>query len=496
MQRLEKLSNILYVLLFGGLLIVVLGTMFAWSFAMAAILPVFVLLFGIYLAKRKRVLSDKACQIVWYVLYILCLAGLLVFCFICEVEPSWDWGQVLHSAANYVLEGTMEPKQYYARYTNNQLCLICVVTLFQWIKKINPSADFVTFKMVSTVISAVFVWLSIGMIYQVAKRVWGQRRACLAGIIAAGCLPLYMYAQYLYTDTPGMLFLTILLYLGVRIYQEKQVRRKMIFAILLGLIAGLTYHIKVIPFIVFVAVIAAVFLQKERLRYKLPMLLVMVLLCAGCIQLVGTYSDQYASKHFGITESLKERWEYPLTHWVMMGLNQNSDGGYEDDDVSFTASFDTKQERTKENIRVIQSRLKCFGILDYLEFVIYDKLPRTWGDSCLAGDNYLSRGPKHPDHPFVQFVVLDGSTHSICLIYTWTYYVILFFGIVLSGLLALGHRGRQDPMMIGRIAMIGIALFQILWECNSRYVITFLPMMILMALDGYFTCKRRLTQAD
>ena len=72
----------------------------------------------------------------------------------------------------------------------------------------------------------------------------------------------------------------------------------------------------------------------------------------------------------------------------------------------------------------------------------------------------------------------------------------LVFGIVLSGLLALGHRGRQDPMMIGRIAMIGIALFQILWECNSRYVITFLPMMILMALDGYFTCKQRLTQAD
>ena len=96
----------------------------------------------------------------------------------------------------------------------------------------------------------------------------------------------------------------------------------------------------------------------------------------------------------------------------------------------------------------------------------------------------------------VQIMKWNGTSHSYCLIYTWTYYVILFFGIVLSGLLALGHRGRQDPMMIGRIAMIGIALFQILWECNSLYVITFLPMMILMALDGYFTCKQRLTQAD
>ena len=96
----------------------------------------------------------------------------------------------------------------------------------------------------------------------------------------------------------------------------------------------------------------------------------------------------------------------------------------------------------------------------------------------------------------VQIMNLFCKDKAYCEIYTWTYYVILFFGIVLSGLLALGHRGRQDPMMIGRIAMIGIALFQILWECNSRYVITFLPMMILMALDGYFTCKQRLTQAD
>ena len=71
----------------------------------------------------------------------------------------------------------------------------------------------------------------------------------------------------------------------------------------------------------------------------------------------------------------------------------------------------------------------------------------------------------------------------------------LVFWYCLVRVIGIGTPG-QDPMMIGRIAMIGIALFQILWECNSRYVITFLPMMILMALDGYFTCKQRLTQAD
>ena len=222
----------------------------------------------------------------------------------------------------------------------------------------------------------------------------------------------------------------------------------------------------------------------------------MCLTLGGVIQYIGVYSDQYAEDCFGITDAIKDEWEYPLTHWIMMGLNEKSDGGYMQEDVAYTATFETRKERTEENVRVILARLRCFGAADYIQFIFFDKMPRTWGDSCFAGDDYLFRMPYLPECPLVQIMKWNGTSHSYCLIYTWTYYVILFFGIVLSGLLALGHRGRQDPMMIGRIAMIGIALFQILWECNSRYVITFLPMMILMALDGYFTCKQRLTQAD
>ena len=213
MHHVEKLCNILYVLLFGILLIVVMGSMFTWSFRMAWILPIFVALFIIYVTKKKRILKEEWCSVLWYIVYGACLVFLIAFSFLCEVAPSWDWGQVLESASEYVLNGTLDAKEYYARYTNNQLCLICMVTLFQWIRFVLPDANFVDFQEISIVISCIFVWLSIGMIYLIAKKVWGRRRACIAGMLAAGCLPLYMYAQFLYTDTPGMLLLTIQLYL-------------------------------------------------------------------------------------------------------------------------------------------------------------------------------------------------------------------------------------------------------------------------------------------
>ena len=142
----------------------------------------------------------------------------------------------LESASEYVLNGTLDAKEYYARYTNNQLCLICMVTLFQWIRFVLPDANFVDFQEISIVISCIFVWLSIGMIYLIAKKVWGRRRACIAGMLAAGCLPLYMYAQFLYTDTPGMLLLTIQLYLGICIYKSHRFYRKLWLGIILGIV--------------------------------------------------------------------------------------------------------------------------------------------------------------------------------------------------------------------------------------------------------------------
>lgn len=313
MHHVEKLCNILYVLLFGILLIVVMGSMFTWSFRMVWILPIFVALFIIYITKKKRILKEEWCSVLWYIVYGACLVFLIAFSFLCEVAPSWDWGQVLESASEYVLKGTLDAKEYYARYTNNQLCLICMVTLFQWIRIVLPDANFVDFQEISIVISCIFVWLSIGMIYLIAKKVWGKRRACIAGMLAAGCLPLYMYAQFLYTDTPGMLLLTIQLYLGICIYKSHRFYRKLWLGILLGIVAGITYHIKVIPFIVFLAIVIALFLQKERWYQKCILLLMMSLTLGGVIQCIGVYSDQYAEDCFGITDAIKDEWEYPVS---------------------------------------------------------------------------------------------------------------------------------------------------------------------------------------
>ena len=45
------------------------------------------------------------------------------------------------------------------------------------------------------------------------------------------------------------------------------------------------------------------------------------------------------------------------------------------------------------------------------------------------------------------------------------------------------------PIFASSITMLGIALFQTIWECNSRYLVVFIPIMILLAADGFFAWR-------
>lgn len=119
-----------------------------------------------------------------------------------------------------------------------------------------------------------------------------------------------------------------------------------------------------------------------------------------------------------------------------------------------------------------------------MKHIIYTKQVRTWANSCLAGDDYAGRNPIH-EHCFLQeLLTCNGKWHWVCLIYSWIYHVTLLFGTVLSGCMAIKKKCSDQSLLSGRIAIFGLFLFLSVWECNSRYVYSFLPVMILTSSDG------------
>lgn len=85
-------------------------------------------------------------------------------------------------------------------------------------------------------------------IHKTAKLVWNEKKAFVVGIITVCCLPLYLYAMFAYTDTSGMLLAILMLYFYIK-YNKTDGRANIVYTILIGIVAGISYKIKVTIFI-------------------------------------------------------------------------------------------------------------------------------------------------------------------------------------------------------------------------------------------------------
>lgn len=144
----------------------------------------------------------------------------------------------------------------------------------------------------------------------------------------------------------------------------------------------------------------------------------------------------------------------------------------------------------------IKERLVDRGVLGTIKHILYTKQLRTWADSCIAGDNYVSRTPIRENSFSQQLFSINGAWHWICLLYTWIVHIMLFVGILLSTVLSFQKKVEEQKMFVGRIAVFGLFLFLSIWECNPRYLFTVMPMIILVAADGIFLLLDRITENE
>ncbi len=144
----------------------------------------------------------------------------------------------------------------------------------------------------------------------------------------------------------------------------------------------------------------------------------------------------------------------------------------------------------------IKERLVDRGVLGTIKHILYTKQLRTWADSCIAGDNYVSRTPIRENSFSQQLFSINGAWHWICLLYTWIVHIMLFVGILLSTVLSFQKKIEEQKMFVGRIAVFGLFLFLSIWECNPRYLFTVMPMIILVAADGIFLLLDRITENE
>lgn len=490
MRTKDILVQIFQVFFFGifyYLLILAIGNMNLQSpLSALAIVPIIFLLY--YAVKIRRLTIVNPVRM-WYVLQVVSSILMLIIAFQLEVDTSWDWGRLILTSYNYTMTGTVDHLEYFIRYPQQQFWLTCLIALFKVVLKCTNSTAFFVYKAVSMIVSVLVVQLGINMIYRTAKSIWNEQRAFWVGIAALLYVPFYQYALFLYNDTPGACGAALLIYCYVKLRQESNTRKKMIWAVVIGVLGAFVLHIKIITFIVFIALVI-----DGLLRDKIKM----IAMLGGIITfsfIAGYQLMEIPVKAvFQIEEDEVNRYEFPNTHYIMMMLNTS--GGFKQEDVDYTWSFDSYEEKKEANIQRIKEQLENRGVLGTIKHLLYTKQIRTWADSCIAGDNYVSRTPIRENSFSQRLFSINGEWHWICLFYTWIVHIMLLVGILLSAVLSFQKKVEGQKMLVGRIAVFGLFLFLTIWECNSRYLFTVVPVIILVASDGIFLLLDKIAENE
>lgn len=440
------------------------------------LVPVFLAL-GVLGFRLAAKLSSKTCVIVFFILlpvwgYLVYLLGLAL-----EQLPAWDFGRVFTGMRELVLNDafvTEATKDYFLTIPNNFFITIYLyrgVMLFGSLG-VYPLDAVLIINSVSLSASVLFIFLAF-------LKSGRPQQGFFTAVCCFFFAPMLLYASVYYTDTLSMPFVCAAVYTSLAAHNADRARAKLIFGLLTGLGAGVGYLFKATPVIVLAAIILFMFLYHGRRA----VLFSAVSAAAFSLVLVFWQLYMYSNPYLVFSKEPYHA-ELPASHYVMMGLRGN--GGYSGEDHEFSSSIETFEQRKIQTRRVIGERVReygFFGLLGHLR----QKIVYTWADGGYYAPQKIAIEPVS-DSVLPEYLAYGGEryavTEKVLAACQMTLLILVSFG---AARCAIVGDGRPDMLFAARTAVFGLALFLLVWETRSRYLVNFAPLLAALAVNEYGT---------
>ena len=123
-------------------------------------------------------------------------------------------------------------------------------------------------------------------------------------------------------------------------------------------------------------------LEKENKKLKLDILFKSIIAIVLSVLLFGIINN-FSKSFLGYERNIDV--EMPMTHFMMMGMNEKMKGVFLYEDVEYTTSFKGIDNKKTANIKEIKKRLNQYGVNGYLQLLIdkslinYDDGSFAWG---------------------------------------------------------------------------------------------------------------------
>ena len=268
---------------------------------------------------------------------------------------------------------------------------------------------------------------------------------------------------------------------------------------LIGALSFLGFKIKPQVLIILIAILiyeAVSFLCKSENRERLiKAAAYLACIIAVCLSAVFT---NFVNATVPIAQNKDAA--FGLTHFFMMGLNPESGGGFSPDDVYFSDSFDTQKERSKANIDKAIERLKALGGKGLVEYYAkkamlnFDNGTYSWS---MEGNFYydVPEAPNGSASPFLRDIFYyEGEYYqhfATLQQYLWIMILLGNFGVIFM----IRDKKMRSAVAVAVLALIGLTMFEMLFEARARYLFNYSPIFIVTASVGWYAMLKSAASA-
>lgn len=400
-------------------------------------------------------LNIKTKKIIAILILIIQFVLLLVsFCMIKSI-PKVDLVHILTEINSLNNTGKIINNTYFSVYPNNRFILMLLYN----IQKININSE-----LIFGILSCLSITVMTIFIYKAVKEMFDIDRGLLCLFITVFSPIFYLYVSYYYTDILMLPFASIIIYLMVKYKDNDKININVIYGVLIGILATTGYKIRAVCIFIVIAYFIYIVITKKfktMLKKILPIVISMVFM----LTLINKFENSFF-------KDINKDQEFPITHWIMMGFNEDNHGFYSKDDYKYSFSASNVEERKELNIAKLKSRINKMGIIGMTKHLT-SKLVTVW---CKGDYSYQKYLDLVKDYNISYRYLVEDKNIVINYLLQFSKICILFLSIT-----SLIQILKNNEKSFVAIAIFGAILFYLIWEVCPRYGLSFLPWLIVLS---------------
>ncbi len=486
MKFLKKSVNVIFIAMF----IYILGLLFFFSnmsyinernyminniWSLAFILIIF-LIFSLF--NKKKDLSNKSYYKFLIIISFIVFGMQLVFQAYGYFCQTWDAGHLVRTVNFFSRYGRIDDMAYMTRYPNNSM-LTFLLILIRSIPLIgNSNFLILIFNSVIVNVAGIFTSLTVRNL---------TKSNFMSLFIYVFLIPMFLLSPWIlvyYSDTFASLFPIIVLYIYTK---EKKDYRDYFFICFLSFLG---FYIKPTVIIILIAIVITEILfniSKIVNIKKWDIKKIFINVGASILGILVVLSINSASKIYLEYYDVPDVIQFKLIHFMAMGLNEETDGIYNGDDVGDTMSEGINQNYEKVTNRLFKREFKKqINFFARKTLVNYNDGSFAWGHEGAFFMNVKESNNKLT--LFIRNIILPNGKYNkqYHLIVQWLWLMILFF---IPSIVKKDNNSFEYAVIL---SIIGISLFLTIFEARARYLYCYFPIYLVAFSLGIINVKNRI----